>query len=83
MAKQVKYKQLGVTPSALSKLITRLEQALSVKLFERIGWLVPKKLKLEGMGIRDGVFYAYANTMMRYVIPPILVIALILGLMER
>ncbi len=28
-------KQLGVTPSALSKLITRLEQALSVKLFER------------------------------------------------
>ncbi|EHK6017240.1 LysR family transcriptional regulator [Vibrio parahaemolyticus] len=28
-------KQLGVTPSALSKLITRLEQALNVKLFER------------------------------------------------
>ncbi|MDN3616583.1 LysR family transcriptional regulator [Vibrio gallaecicus] len=28
-------KQLGVTPSALSKLITRLEHALSVKLFER------------------------------------------------
>ncbi|MCA2017377.1 LysR family transcriptional regulator [Vibrio tritonius] len=27
--------QLGVTPSALSKLITRLEKALSVKLFER------------------------------------------------
>ncbi|WP_104400566.1 LysR family transcriptional regulator [Vibrio penaeicida] len=28
-------KKLNVTPSALSKLITRLEQALSVKLFER------------------------------------------------
>ncbi|WP_022942389.1 LysR family transcriptional regulator [Psychromonas hadalis] len=28
-------KKLGVTPSALSKLITRLENALSVKLFER------------------------------------------------
>ena len=28
-------KTLGVTPSALSKLITRLEAALSVKLFER------------------------------------------------
>jgi len=28
-------KKLGVTPSALSKLITRLESALSVKLFER------------------------------------------------
>ncbi len=27
--------KLGVTPSALSKLITRLEQALSVKLFKR------------------------------------------------
>jgi len=47
------------------------------------GWLVPKQRKLEGMGIRDGMFYAYANTMMRYVIPPILVIALILGLLER
>ncbi len=28
-------KKTGVTPSALSKLITRLESALSVKLFER------------------------------------------------
>ncbi|GAK82567.1 transcriptional regulator LysR family [Vibrio ponticus] len=28
-------KQLDVTPSALSKLITRLEKALSIKLFER------------------------------------------------
>ncbi|ELZ5772619.1 LysR family transcriptional regulator, partial [Vibrio metschnikovii] len=27
--------KLGVTPSALSKLITRLELALNVKLFER------------------------------------------------
>ena len=28
-------KKLGVTPSALSKLITRLESSLSIKLFER------------------------------------------------
>lgn len=28
-------KQLGVTPSALSKLVTRLEKSLSTKLFER------------------------------------------------
>ncbi len=28
-------KQLNVTPSALSKLITRLEKALAIKLFER------------------------------------------------
>lgn len=48
-----------------------------------VGWLMPRELKLKGMGIKDGVFYAYANTMMRYVIPPILVVALILGLLER
>ncbi len=47
------------------------------------GWVVPKKTKLEGMGIRDGMFYAFANTMMRYVIPPILLVALVLGLLER
>ena len=48
-----------------------------------VGWLVPKKLKLEGLGIKDGVFYAYTVTMMRYVIPPILTVALVLGLLER
>ena len=47
------------------------------------GWLVPKKLKLQGLGIKDGAFYAYTNTMMRYVIPPILVVALVLGLLEK
>lgn len=47
------------------------------------GWLVPKKTKLHGMGVSDGTFYAFANTMMRYVIPPILFVALVLGLMER
>ena len=49
----------------------------------QIGWLVPKKLKLEGLGIKDGIFYAYTIAMMRYVIPPTLTVALILGLMER
>ena len=47
------------------------------------GWLVPKKTKLDGMGISDGKFYAFANTMMRYVIPPVLLVALVLGLLER
>lgn len=47
------------------------------------GWLVPKKTKLKGLGIQDGVFYAYSNFMMRYVIPPILIVALILGLLEH
>lgn len=47
------------------------------------GWLIPKKTKLEGFGVGDAAFYAYANTMMRYVIPPVLFVALVLGLMER
>jgi NSS family neurotransmitter:Na+ symporter len=48
-----------------------------------VGWLVPKHTKLKGLGISDGPFYLYANTMMRYVIPPILVVALVLGLLEH
>ena len=47
------------------------------------GWLVPKQTKLSGLGIQDGAFYAYANFMMRYVIPPVLVVALVLGLLEH
>ena len=47
------------------------------------GWLVPKQTKLKGFGVREGMFYLYANTMMRYVIPPVLFVALVLGLMER
>ncbi len=47
------------------------------------GWLIPKKTKLEGFGVGDGAFYAYANFMMRYVIPPVLVVALVLGLLEH
>ncbi len=46
------------------------------------GWLVPKAVKLEGLGIADGPFYTYVNVMMRYVIPPILAVALVLGLLE-
>ncbi len=46
------------------------------------GWLVPKALKLEGLGIGEGMFYSYVNVMMRYVIPPILAVALVLGLLE-
>ena len=46
------------------------------------GWLVPRTLKLEGLGIGEGPFYTYVNVMMRYVIPPILTVALVLGLLE-
>ncbi len=48
-----------------------------------VGWLVPKEVKLEGLGIRDGVFYLFVNGMMRYIIPVVLVVALVLGLLER
>jgi NSS family neurotransmitter:Na+ symporter len=47
------------------------------------GWLVPKEIKLQGLGIRDGKFYAYVNIMLRFVIPPLLIVALVLGLLER
>ena len=47
------------------------------------GWLIPRQTKLKGLGIQDGAFYAYANFMMRYIIPPVLVVALVLGLLDR
>jgi len=46
------------------------------------GWLMPRALKLEGLGIEEGPFYTYVNVTMRYVIPPILAVALVLGLLE-
>lgn len=48
-----------------------------------VGWLVPKEIKLEGLGIRDGAFYLFVNGMMRYIIPVVLAVALVLGLLER
>lgn len=48
-----------------------------------VGWLLPKELKLRGLQIEDGILYAYVNTMMRWAIPPVLIVALVLGLLER
>jgi NSS family neurotransmitter:Na+ symporter len=48
-----------------------------------IGWLVPRTIILEGLGIKDGALLRFVMAMMRYVIPPIMVIALVLGLLER
>ena len=47
------------------------------------GWLVPKSIKLDGLGMGDGKLYLFVTAMLRFVIPPVLVIALVLGLMER
>jgi NSS family neurotransmitter:Na+ symporter len=48
-----------------------------------VGWLVPRSVLLEGLGIDDGLLFRFVVAMMRYVIPPIMVIALVLGLLER
>jgi NSS family neurotransmitter:Na+ symporter len=47
------------------------------------GWFVPNSIKLEGLGMDDGKLFLYVTTMLRFVIPPVMMIALVLGLMER
>lgn len=44
------------------------------------GWLVPKALKLDEMGVKDGLFFAFWRFMIRFIIPPVLVVVLVRGL---
>jgi NSS family neurotransmitter:Na+ symporter len=44
------------------------------------GWLVPKALKLEEMGVKDGLFFQFWRVMIRFVIPPILFVVLYKGI---
>jgi NSS family neurotransmitter:Na+ symporter len=46
------------------------------------GWLVPKALKLEEMNVSDGLFFWFWRFMIRFVIPPILIVSLIMGITE-
>ncbi|MFQ5982521.1 MAG: sodium-dependent transporter [Woeseiaceae bacterium] len=46
------------------------------------GWLVPKQLKLEEIGVSEGAFFTFWRFMIRFVIPPILLISLVMGLGE-
>jgi NSS family neurotransmitter:Na+ symporter len=46
------------------------------------GWLVPKALKLDEMNVEDGKFFAFWRFMIRFVIPPTLVVALAMGITE-
>ena len=46
------------------------------------GWMVPKALKLEEMNVSDGLFFGFWRIMIRFVIPPILVVASLLGISE-
>jgi hypothetical protein len=41
---------------------------------------VPKLINLEAMGMADGLYYAFVKFMLRYVIPVVLVVALVMGL---
>jgi NSS family neurotransmitter:Na+ symporter len=44
------------------------------------GWRVPKLINLEAMGMADGLYYAFVKFMLRYVIPVVLAVALVMGL---
>jgi NSS family neurotransmitter:Na+ symporter len=46
------------------------------------GWLVPKTLKLEETGMADGVTYTIWTVLIRFVIPPILFVSLVMGIAE-
>ncbi len=46
------------------------------------GWLVPKQLKLEEMGLSDGWAYRVWLVLIRFAIPPILLVSLVLGISE-
>lgn len=47
------------------------------------GWLVPKALKLDELDIKDGVLFGFWRVLIRFVIPPVLLITLIMGLIEK
>jgi len=47
-----------------------------------IGWFVPKQLKLEEIGVEEGLFFSFWRFMIRFVIPPVLLITLVMGIAE-
>jgi len=46
------------------------------------GWMVPKALKLEEINIEDGLLFSMWRFSIRFVIPPILIVTLIMGITE-
>ena len=46
------------------------------------GWRVPRAVNLEAIGIGEGLFFSFVKFMLRYVIPVVLVVALIMGITE-
>ena len=45
------------------------------------GWLVPKQLKLDEMGVKEGIFFTFWRFTIRFVIPPVLFVVLVKGLL--
>ena len=45
-----------------------------------IGWQVPKYIQLKAMGVKDGIFYIFWRLIVRYLIPPLLLLILIMGI---
>ncbi|VAV91501.1 Sodium-dependent transporter, SNF family [hydrothermal vent metagenome] len=45
-----------------------------------IGWLVPKKIQQEAIGVKGGAFYSFWRIIVRYIVPPLLLVILIMGL---
>lgn len=54
--------------------------ALATSIF--IGWRVPKHIKLAAIGVGDGIFYLFWRIIVCYVVPPLLLVILVMGLME-
>jgi neurotransmitter:Na+ symporter, NSS family len=46
------------------------------------GWVVPRQLKLDEIGISDGLLFAFWRLMIRFVVPPVLLVALVMGITE-
>jgi NSS family neurotransmitter:Na+ symporter len=46
------------------------------------GWFVPKALKLEEINVKDGLFFGFWRFMIRFIIPPILIVTLVMGITE-
>ena len=46
------------------------------------GWLVGKQLKLDELGVSEGTFFTFWHIMIRFVIPPVLLISLVLDISE-
>jgi len=47
-----------------------------------LGWLVPRALKLEEINVKDGLFFGFWRLMIRFVIPPVLIVTLMMGIVE-